>query len=187
MLVLSKFHRSPVVVLLLEGLPMGINPQWGPSINWSTRISWLCVFGSRKIKDSSDRRMILMFEKRYNTLMFPISWSNLPPSAPRTRMHRLALSGPGGFLVMNDMHLCKSVVSWSCDSSTILVPCNWSKKSVYHLVVSEQSFLSQSAQELLMSRPPHLNLISDESSSYRINYFFINLAVALTFDHSLKR
>lgn len=33
-------------------------------------------------------------------------------------------SEPGGFLVINDTHLCRSVVSWSCDSSTISAPCN---------------------------------------------------------------
>jgi len=87
MLVLSKFHRSPVVVVISDGPPMGIKPQWGPSTDVSIWISWECVLGSRKIEQSSDRRMILMFEKRYNTLMFPISWSNLPPSAPRTRIY----------------------------------------------------------------------------------------------------
>lgn len=28
-----------------------------------------------------------MLEKWHRTLMFPISWSNRPPSAPATRMH----------------------------------------------------------------------------------------------------
>ena len=86
-MLLPKFHLSPVVVVLVDGPPIGIKPQWGPSTDFSIWISWVCVLGSRKIEQSSDRRTILVSEKRYNTLMFPISWSNLPPSAPRTRIH----------------------------------------------------------------------------------------------------
>jgi hypothetical protein len=51
-------------VVLVDGMPIGINPQWGPSIDRSMCISWLCVLGSRKIRQSSDRRTILMFGKR---------------------------------------------------------------------------------------------------------------------------
>lgn len=122
MLVLSKFHWSPVVVVVAEGAPMGINPQWGPSIDRSIWMLWVCVLGSRKIKQSSDRSMILLFGKRWSTLMFPISWSNLPPRAPRAKIHRLDLLGMAEFSVIKATHLCKSVVSWSCDSSTIWVP-----------------------------------------------------------------
>ena len=39
------------------------------------------------MRQSSDKRIIRKLEKRHRTLMFPISWSNRPPSAPATRMH----------------------------------------------------------------------------------------------------
>ena len=82
-----KSHRRPVVVVLTDGAPTGINPQCGPSADDWMWISWQCVFGRSWIKQSSDRRTIRMFENLNNTLRFPASWSNLPPSAPATRMH----------------------------------------------------------------------------------------------------
>lgn len=84
---LPRFHWRPVVVELPEGVPMGMRPQCGPSTEDWIWISWCSVLGSSWIRQSSDKRTICVVEKWHNVFMFPISWSNLPPSAPATSMH----------------------------------------------------------------------------------------------------
>lgn len=85
--VLSRFHWRPVVVVLPATVPMGMSPQCGPSTEECIWILWCCVLGRSWIRQSSERRIIRMDGKRHMTLIFPISWSNLPPSAPATRIH----------------------------------------------------------------------------------------------------
>lgn len=82
-----RSHWSPVVVVLLDGIMIGMSPQCGPSTEDWIWISWQWVLGRRWMRQSSDKRIIRKLEKRHRTLMFPISWSNRPPSAPATRMH----------------------------------------------------------------------------------------------------
>lgn len=86
MIYLLRSHCRPVVVVLADGSPMGMRPQCGPSTDDCIWISWWRVLGRSWIKQSSDRRTIRTLEKRWRTLMFPTSWSNLPPSAPETRI-----------------------------------------------------------------------------------------------------
>ena len=81
-----RFHWSPVVVLLFDGPRMGTRPQCGPSMVGWIWISWWWLRGRSWMRQSSDRRTIRVLEKRHRTLMLPTSWSNLPPSAPATRM-----------------------------------------------------------------------------------------------------
>ena len=89
---LQRFHLRPVVVVRSDGIPMGISPQCGPSTEDWMRISWRWVLGRSRMRQSSVKRTIRMVEKRHSTLIFPISWSNRPPSAPATRMHSCNLN-----------------------------------------------------------------------------------------------
>jgi hypothetical protein len=55
-------------------------------------------------------------------LRLPASWSNLPPSAPVARIWSPEVSWFKVEWRIYKMHLSRSVVSWSWDSSITLVP-----------------------------------------------------------------
>lgn len=83
---LLRSHWSPVVVVLADGAPIGMSPQWGPWREGWIRISCRWVFRRSWMRQSSDKRIILVSGNRYKTLWLPASWSNLPPSAPVARI-----------------------------------------------------------------------------------------------------
>lgn len=82
---LPRFQRSPVLVVDRDGAPTGSRPQWGPSNVWLIWISFVLPAGNKVRLLSSLRSTILReFANVHSTLMFPASWSNLPPRAPTT-------------------------------------------------------------------------------------------------------